>query len=55
MAINLAAFKAVGDKFKAAYEKLNQLVASGAVQKDIDDQKAVVQEVLDQVKEIASA
>lgn len=51
--INLDAFKAAYAKAQEAMARLNNLVSAGAIQKDIDDQKAVVTEVLTQFNEVA--
>lgn len=51
--MNLEAFQAAYEKVEAAVDRLKTLNSSGAVKKDIDDQKAVVAEVIEQFKEVA--
>lgn len=52
MALDLSKLKDLQEKLKAAFDRLYALIESGAIQKDIDDQKAVVKEIADQIKTV---
>ena len=54
MAFDIARLVALADKVAAMVAELEALLKTGAVQKDIDDQKAVIAEVISQIKEVIS-
>lgn len=53
MAFDLSAYEAAATKVQAAIDRLNTLYKAGALKKDVDDQKAVVAELIEQFKEVA--
>lgn len=52
MAFDPNIFKVAFEKVQQAAARLNTLIDQGAVKKDIDDQRAVVAEVVEQLKQV---
>lgn len=47
--MDISSLVGLGGKAFAAFVRLETLIKSGAIQKDIDDAKAVAKEVVDQI------